>query len=212
MLHASTNDFWIDTSDALDKISSCFSAMALHDGKTVCRTSRWRSKRAFVLGLLLATHWNRRLKSTFSLGTSLRATKLPDAVVDDSGWVALCIAFRCHQYMGHCGTMDDTIYWESWNRTFQGWGLSWLRLFCYLEVVLKSSKQLISLLFVVFDSTCFILRPWYKLEASQWTWWCQEVRHCVYTWEDSGGLQYRQRWDEARMAMAWDGNGWPKDD
>ena len=59
--------------------------MALHDGKTVCRTSRWRSKRAFVLGLLLATHWNRRLKSTFSLGTSLRATKLPDAVVDDSG-------------------------------------------------------------------------------------------------------------------------------
>ena len=63
------------------------------------------------------------------------------------------------------------------------------------------SKKLISLL-------CFIPRPWCKLEASQWTWWCQEVRHCVYTWEDSGGLQYRQRWDEARMA--WDGNGWPK--
>lgn len=93
--------------------------MALHDGKTVCRTSRWRSKRAFVLGLLLATHWNRRVKSTFSLGTPLRATKLPDAVVDDSGWAALCIAVWCHQYMGHCGTMDDTIYWESWNRTFQ---------------------------------------------------------------------------------------------
>ena len=67
------------------------------------------------MGLLLAT-WNRRLKfTTFSLfSTPLRATKLPDAVVDDGGWVALCVfgVTNIWDIMGPLMIHDDTIYWE----------------------------------------------------------------------------------------------------